>query len=145
MWPLLRHVACGNVLKNTHTFSNNGYNLVIKLLFKHLSSEASQQEDMTALSLPPFAPIFDEPSFDNVVRLEEARRVAAENLHLAGVRLNVVRWSKGRSLKGVTATEEQELQAYAVVEEKRQELFAAEAALIDGLAHREMVLNGRFC
>ena len=100
---------------------------------------------MSRFRLPPLkqksltaATIVDEASFENVVRLEEARRVATEKLYLAGVRLNVVRWSKGRSLKHMT--EDQELQAYAIVEEKRKELVDAEAALNDGLAHRKMVL-----
>jgi hypothetical protein len=73
----------------------------------------------------------DECSLDEIVRLEEARRQAAEAVWLAAKHLNGVRFSKGRS-----TTEADELCAYAVVEELRQARFDAEEALKQGLERR---------
>ena len=86
--------------------------------------------------LSPSQQIIDMPSFDNVVCLEEARRLAAEELWRAGSILNTTRFAKGQS-----TTEADELRAYAVVLDKEEALSAAEAALESGLATRAASLR----
>jgi hypothetical protein len=74
--------------------------------------------------------IIDVPSFDNVVWLEEARRLAAEELGRASNILNTTRFAKA-----------DEMLAYAVVLDKREALSAAEAALEAGLVTRAASLR----
>ncbi len=87
---------------------------------------------MSTLSQLPSVPTFG-PSFDNVVRLVEVRRLAEEELRLADHNLTVTRR---------TRDEADELLMHAVVLDKREALMDADAALEDGIAHRKMVLNG---
>ena len=80
--------------------------------------------------------IIDLPSFDNVVWLESARRLAADELWGASKILNSTRFALGKS-----TTEADEMRAHAVVLDKREALYAAEAALEAGLALRAASLR----
>ena len=82
------------------------------------------------MSITHHQTIIDVPSFDNVVWLEEARRLAAEELGRASNILNTTRFAKA-----------DEMLAYAVVLDKREALSAAEAALESGLATRAASLR----
>ena len=82
------------------------------------------------MSITQHQTIIDVPSFDNVVWLEEARRLAAEELGHASNILNTTRFAKA-----------DEMLAYAVVLDKREALSAAEAALESGLATRAASLR----
>ncbi len=86
--------------------------------------------------LSPSQQIIDMPSFENVVRLESARRLAADELWSASKILNTTRFALGKS-----TTEADELRVHAVVLDKREALYAAEAALEEGLALRAASLE----